>query len=62
MDYYTNQITTDELEEFKKIYLQDYGRVLDDQEALEIATNTLAMVKAVYQKKTLDVPTGGKSQ
>lgn len=50
MDYYTNQITTDELEEFKKIYLQDYGRVLDDQEALEIATNTLAIVKAVYRK------------
>lgn len=53
LDYYTSQITTDELEEFKKIYLQDYGRVLDDQEALEIATNTLAMVKTVYGKSPL---------
>ncbi|EKE05618.1 MAG: hypothetical protein ACD_19C00187G0006 [uncultured bacterium] len=50
MDYYTNQITTDELDEVKKIYLQDYGRAIDDKEALEIATNTLAMVKAVYGK------------
>lgn len=58
-DFYTNEITEEELNEFKRIYLEDYGRVLTDLEALQLATNLLLLTKTVYQKDLVDGPTGG---
>lgn len=58
-DFYTNEITEEELNEFKRIYLEDYGYVLTDLEALQIATNLLLLTKTVYQKDTIDGPRGG---
>jgi hypothetical protein len=59
-DFYTNEITEEELDDFKKIYLEDHGRALTDLEALQVATNLLLMTKTVYQKDEVDGPRGGK--
>lgn len=61
-DFYTNEITEEEILEFKRIYLEDYGRVLTDLEALQIATNLLLLTKTLYQKDTVDGPRGGESK
>lgn len=58
-DFYTNEITEEELNDFKKIYLDNYGRVLTDLEALQIATNLLLFTKTIYQKDVVDGPRGG---
>lgn len=59
-DFYTNEITEEELTDFKNIYLEDYGRVLTDLEALQFATNLLLLTKTIYQKDVVDGPRGGK--
>lgn len=60
--FYTNQITVEELGDFKRIYLEDYCRDLTDLEALQIATNLLLLTKTIYQKDIVDGPRGGKTQ
>jgi len=42
-------INRESLEEFKKIYLEQYNLLLDDKDALEKATRLLNMMKAVYK-------------
>jgi hypothetical protein len=42
-------ISRESLQEFKKIYLEQYNILLDDKEALEKATRLLNMMKAVYK-------------
>lgn len=40
-------ITTDKLQEFKNIILEDYGLTLDDTEATKLAEDYLASLEAV---------------
>ena len=61
-DFYTNEITEEELIEFKRIYLEDYGCTLTDLEALQFATNLLLLTKTIYQKDTVDGPRGGNGK
>ena len=37
------------LEEFKRIYHPEYGRLLDDEEAAQAAQQLVEIVTAVYQ-------------
>ena len=42
------QLTQEDLEEFKAIYRQEFGTVLTDAEALEVAQAAITLVKTVY--------------
>jgi len=43
------EFTKEELEEFKKIYLEEYGEMLSDGEALEIAQRLLGFLMLIYR-------------
>lgn len=50
------------IEEFQKLFLQQYGQKLTNEEALELGTRLIGFVKAVYgdnlpKLKTLDTGT-----
>jgi len=37
------------VQQFQQIYLEEYYRPLSDQEALELASRTLCILKAIYK-------------
>ena len=43
------EFTKEELEEFKKIYLEEYGEMLSDGKALEIAQRLLGFLMLIYR-------------
>ncbi len=45
-------ISTESLEEFKRIYRKQFGKDISDQDALESATKLLRFMKIVYQPMT----------
>jgi hypothetical protein len=44
------QLDPQAIEEFKELYLKEYGKALTNQEAVELATRLIGFVKAVYGK------------
>lgn len=44
------QLSAEALEEFKKLYFKESGIQLTNQEAIEIGTRLIRLVKAVYGK------------
>lgn len=53
------QLDEEAIEEFKKLYLQEYGIKLTKQEAVEYGNRLIQLIKAVYgnnlpKPKTLD--------
>ena len=43
------EISKEELEEFKKIYKEEFGEDLSDEEAREVAQRLLGFIKLVYR-------------
>lgn len=46
------RISPEALEEFKRIYKQEYGKELSDAEAYDNASMMLRLIKAVYKPMT----------
>ena len=42
-------ISKEDLQEFKQIYLEEYGETISDTEALRLATNLLNLFKVIYR-------------
>ncbi len=49
-------VTQEALEEFKRLYKQEYGIELDDRAALYKAQKLLVLIKAVYKPIPKDSP------
>ena len=43
------QLTQEDLEEFKKIYREEFDTALSDAQALELATAALNLMSAIYR-------------
>lgn len=44
-------LSQDELEKFKELYLQTFGVVISDQEAIDYSETLLRLLTAVYKPK-----------
>jgi hypothetical protein len=45
-------ISSEQLQEYKRIYKEHFGKDISDAEALESATKLISLVKAVYKPMT----------